>query len=185
MKPRLQEKFETEVVPAMAEKFGRTNIISLPKLQKIVVNMGVGSAATEKKHIDDAVSSITELTGQKPMICRARKSLATFKLREGQPIGCKVTLRGQRMFEFLDRLVSIALPRVRDFRGINQNSFDGNGNYTMGLAERTVFAELNADKYLRPQGLDITFVTSSSSNAEALELLTLLGMPFKKDDDPE
>ncbi|MCC9607501.1 50S ribosomal protein L5 [Blastopirellula sp. JC732] len=181
MKPRLQEKYENEVLPALAEKLGRTNRLSLPRLQKIVVNMGVGTAVSEKKHVDEAVSAMAEFTGQKPLVCRARKSIANFRLREGMPIGCKVTLRRQRMYEFLDRLVSLALPQVRDFRGISPKCFDGNGNYTFGISEQLVFPELNPDKYMRPQGMDITFVCSTKNDAESLELLTLLGLPFSKD----
>ncbi|UUO05995.1 50S ribosomal protein L5 [Blastopirellula sp. J2-11] len=181
MKPRLQEKFENEVLTALAEKLGRTNRLSLPRLQKIVVNMGVGTAVSEKKHVDEAVSAMAEFTGQRPLICRARKSIANFRLREGMPIGCKVTLRRQRMYEFLDRLISLALPQVRDFRGISPKCFDGNGNYTMGISEQLVFPELNPDKYTRPQGMDITFVCSTKSDEESLELLTLLGLPFSKD----
>lgn len=181
MKPRLQEKYENEVLSALAEKLGRTNRLSLPRLQKIVVNMGVGTAVSEKKHVDEAVSAMAEFTGQKPLVCRARKSIANFRLREGMPIGCKVTLRRQRMYEFLDRLISLALPQVRDFRGISPKCFDGNGNYTMGITEQLVFPELNPDKYTRPQGMDITFVCSTKSDDESLELLTLLGLPFSKD----
>ncbi|EAQ82592.1 50S ribosomal protein L5 [Blastopirellula marina] len=181
MKPRLQEKFENEVLTALAEKLGRTNRLSLPRLQKIVVNMGVGTAVSEKKHVDEAVSAMAEFTGQRPLICRARKSIANFRLREGMPIGCKVTLRRQRMYEFLDRLISLALPQVRDFRGISPKCFDGNGNYTMGISEQLVFPELNPDKYTRPQGMDITFVCSTKSDEESLELLSLLGLPFSKD----
>ncbi|MEX0793740.1 MAG: 50S ribosomal protein L5 [Pirellulaceae bacterium] len=180
MKPRLQEKYENEILPALAEKLGRKNPMSLPRLQKIVVNMGVGSAVTEKKHIDEAAEGMAEITGQKALICRSRKSLATFRLREGMPIGCKVTLRRQRMFEFLDRLLALALPQVRDFRGVSPKSFDGNGNYTMGLSEQLVFPELNPDKYARQQGMDISFVTSGATDEEALELLTQLGVPFQK-----
>ncbi|PQO35538.1 50S ribosomal protein L5 [Blastopirellula marina] len=181
MKPRLQEKYENEVLSALAEKLGRTNRLSLPRLQKIVVNMGVGTAVSEKKHVDEAVSAMAEFTGQKPLVCRARKSIANFRLREGMPIGCKVTLRRQRMYEFLDRLISLALPQVRDFRGISPKCFDGNGNYTMGITEQLVFPELNPDKYTRPQGMDITFVCSTKVDEESLELLTLLGLPFSKD----
>lgn len=181
MKPRLQEKFENEVLEALAEKLGRTNRLSLPRLQKIVVNMGVGTAVSEKKHVDEAVSAMAEFTGQRPLICRARKSIANFRLREGMPIGCKVTLRRQRMYEFLDRLISLALPQVRDFRGISPKCFDGNGNYTMGISEQLVFPELNPDKYTRTQGMDITFVCSTKSDDESLELLSLLGLPFSKD----
>jgi large subunit ribosomal protein L5 len=179
MKPRLQEQFEIEIQPALTESKAGGNINALPRIEKIVLNMGVGSAVEEKKHIETAVSALAEITGQKPLITLSRKSIAAFKLREGMPIGAKVTLRRQRMYEFLDRLISIALPRVRDFRGINRNAFDGNGNYSLGLAEQTVFPELNPDKYLRPQGMNITIVTSAKTNEEALDLLQRFGMPFQ------
>lgn len=182
MKPRLQEQYENEILPQLAEKLGRKNVLDLPRLRKIVVNMGVGTATTEKKHVDEAAEAMTDFTGQRPQICRARKSVAAFRLREGMPIGVKVTLRRQRMYEFLDRLIALALPQVRDFRGVNPKSFDGNGNYTMGLTEQLVFPELNPDKYTRQQGMDITFVTSGATDEEARELLTLLGMPFQRDE---
>ena len=177
--PRLQEKYTTEILPAMKEKFGRKNGHSLPRLEKIVVNMGVGTAVTDKKHVDDAVASLTLIAGQKPLVTRARKSIANFKLREGMPIGAKVTLRGARMYEFFDRLVSIAIPRVRDFRGLKDSGFDKSGNYSMGLTEQLVFPELNPDKFMRPQGLNITFVTSGNSDDESREMLKMFGMPFK------
>lgn len=183
MVPRLQEKFENEVLPALKESLGRDNRLSLPRLQKIVVSMGVGAAIQEKKFLETAVEAMTEITGQKPVVTRARGSVAGFRLREGMPIGCKVTLRRARMWEFLDRLVSIALPRVRDFRGISRTAFDGKGNYSLGLSEQLVFPELNPDKYLRVQGMNITLVTNSGSDQEALELLTRLGLPFKRTDD--
>lgn len=179
MKPRLQEKYVTEIRSALAESHPGQNVHAIPRLQKIVVNMGVGKAIDDKKYLEMAVSALTEVTGQKPIITRARKSIAAFKLREGQAIGAKVTLRRQRMYEFLDRLVSIALPRVRDFRGISRNAFDGNGNYSLGLSEQTVFPELNPDKYLLPQGMNIAFVTSAETNEDALELLEQFGMPFQ------
>ena len=179
MKPRLQEKFEIEIQPAITKNATGGNINALPRIEKIVLNMGVGSAVEEKKHIETAVSALAEITGQKPLITLSRKSIAAFKLREGMPIGAKVTLRRQRMYEFLDRLISIALPRVRDFRGINRQAFDGNGNYSLGLAEQTVFPELNPDKYLRPQGMNITIVTSAKTNEAALDLLERFGMPFQ------
>jgi large subunit ribosomal protein L5 len=182
MSPRLKEKYETEVLPALQESLGRKNRLSLPRLEKIVVNMGVGSAVQEKKHLEMAVDALTEITGQKPIITRARKSVAGFRLREEMPIGCKVTLRRSRMWEFLDRLVSLALPRVRDFRGISRTAFDGSGNYSLGLSEQLVFPELNPDKYLRVQGMNITLVTACASDEEALELLTRLGLPFKRED---
>ena len=180
--PRLQEKYKNEILPALREKLGRQNALALPRLEKIVVNMGVGSAVTDKKHVDDAVASLTLITGQKPLVTRARKSIANFKLREGMPIGAKVTLRGARMYEFLDRLISIAIPRVRDFRGLKATGFDPAGNYSMGLTEQLVFPELNPDKFMRPQGLNITFVTTGDSESESRELLKLFGMPFKTDE---
>ncbi len=182
MSPRLKEKYETEVLPALQESLGRKNRLSLPRLEKIVVNMGVGSAIQEKKHLEMAVDALTEITGQKPIITRARKSVAGFRLREEMPIGCKVTLRRSRMWEFLDRLVSLALPRVRDFRGISRTAFDGSGNYSLGLSELLVFPELYPDKYLRVQGMNITLVTACASDEEALEMLTLLGLPFKREE---
>lgn len=180
--PRLQERYKKEVLPALAKKLGRTNRLSLPRLQKIVINMGVGSAISEKKHLEEAVSALTLISGQKPSVTRARKSIANFRLREGQEIGCKVTLRGTRMFEFLDRLISVALPRVRDFRGLSADAFDGRGNYSLGLVEQLVFPELNPDKYSRVQGMNITMVTSTDSNEEARELLRGMGMPFKTEE---
>ncbi len=177
--PRLQERYEKEILPAMAKAFGRDNRHSLPKLEKIVINMGVGSAIQEKKHLEVAVEAMADITGQKPIITNSRKAIAGFKLRENMPIGCKVTLRKQRMYEFLDRLISIALPRVRDFRGLNPDGFDGRGNYSLGLAEQLVFPELNPDKYTRPQGMNITIVTTARSNDEAREMLRLFGMPFR------
>lgn len=183
--PRLQEKYSAEILPAMKEKFGRKNEHSLPRLEKIVVNMGVGTAVTDKKHVDDAVASLTLITGQKPLVTRARKSIANFKLREGMPIGAKVTLRGARMYEFFDRLVAIAIPRVRDFRGLKDTGFDKSGNYSMGLQEQLVFPELNPDKFMRPQGLNITFVTTGSSDDESREMLKMFGMPFKSEEKEE
>ena len=180
--PRLLTQYRTELVSMLAEKLGRKNILSLPRLQKIVVNMGVGAATAEKKYLDEAVDALTQITGQKAMICRARKSVAGFKLREGQPIGCKVTLRGKRMYEFLDRLISMALPRVRDFRGLDPNGFDRHGNYNLGLSEQLVFPELNPDKINRVQGMTINLVTSASKDDEARELLRGFGMPFKSED---
>jgi large subunit ribosomal protein L5 len=179
MIPRLQEKYENEVLPGLKELFSRGNRLDLPRLQKIVVNMGVGSAIQEKKHLETSIEAMAIITGQKPLTTFARKSVAGFRLREGMAIGCKVTLRRQRMFEFLDRLIAIALPRVRDFRGVSAKAFDGNGNYTLGLSEQLVFAELNPDKFTRVQGMDITMVTSTSSDEEAREMLRLFGMPFK------
>ena len=178
--PRLQTKYFEEVLPQLKEELGRTNVMSLPRLQKIVVNMGVGTAITEKKHLEESVESLSLITGQKPNVTLARKSIAGFRLREGQAIGCKVTLRRQRMYEFLDRLISIALPRVRDFRGISDGAFDGHGNYSLGLTEQLVFPELNPDKFLRPQGMNITMVTNVDSNDEARQLLRAMGMPFRQ-----
>jgi len=183
MVSRLQEKYEKEVLPALRETLGRTNRLSLPRLEKIVVSMGVGAAIQEKKYLETAAEAMTEITGQKPIITKAKGSVAGFRLREGQEIGCKVTLRRARMWEFLDRLVSLALPRVRDFRGISRTAFDGNGNYSLGLTEQLVFPELNPDKYLRVQGMNIAVVTAGASDQEALELLSRLGLPFKRTED--
>jgi large subunit ribosomal protein L5 len=177
--PRLLERYQKEILPALAEKLGRSNPHALPRLQKIVINMGVGSAVTEKKHIEEAVAALREISGQKPLVTKSRVAVAGFKLRENMPIGCKVTIRGARMYEFLDRLISLALPRVRDFRGLNPNGFDGRGNYSLGLQEQLVFPELNPDKFLRPQGMNITIVMSSDSNDDSRELLRAFGMPFK------
>ena len=184
MKARLQEKYE-ELLPELEEKFGRKNRLSLPRIQKIVVNMGVGSATQEKKHMETAVDALTEITGQKPIVTLSRKAIAGFRLREGMTVGCKVTLRRARMYEFLDRLVALALPRVRDFRGVSRTAFDGNGNYSLGLSEQLVFPELNPDKYTRIQGMNVTVVTSTPSDDEARELLTLLGMPFQSTESDE
>ena len=177
--PRLMERYEKEVLPALAKSLSQANRHALPRLQKIVVNMGVGAAISEKKHLEEATDAMKLITGQQPVITLARKSIAGFKLREGMPIGCKVTLRGKRMWEFLDRLVSIALPRVRDFRGLNPNAFDGNGNYSIGLSEQLVFPELNPDKYTRPQGMNVTLVTSAGDDDAARELLKGLGVPMR------
>ena len=177
--PRLQEKYHKEILPALAKALGRANRMSLPRLQKIVINMGVGKAIGEKKHMEDALAAMTLITGQKPQVRLSRKSIANFKLRENMPIGCKVTLRGKRMWEFLDRLVSIALPRVRDFRGLNPDAFDGRGNYTLGLTEQLVFPELNPDKFTQTQGMNVTLVTTAEKNDEARELLRKLGMPLR------
>lgn len=177
--PRLLEKYEKEVLPRLAEKLGRHNRLSLPRLQKIVVNMGVGKAVNEKKYMDEAVEALKQITGQKPLITRGRKSVANFRLRKGMAIGCKVTLRGKRMYEFLDRLISLALPRVRDFRGLNPHAFDGYGNYSLGLSEQLVFPELNPDKFSAPQGMNISLVTNVESDDEARELLYGLGLPLR------
>jgi large subunit ribosomal protein L5 len=181
--PRLKEKYAKEILPGLAEKLGRENRLSLPRIQKIVVSMGVGSAMSDKKHMEEAVAALAEITGQKPLVCKARKSVANFKLREGVAIGCKVTLRGTRMYEFLDRLISLALPRVRDFRGLNPNGFDGHGNYSLGLTEQLVFPELNPDKYLRTQGMNIAICCSAGSNDDSREMLKMFGMPFRSDAD--
>ncbi len=179
MTPRLLEKYNNEIVSNLEKKLGKTNIHSVPKLEKIVVNMGVGSAIQDKKYLEEALDVLTQITGQKPIITQARRSIAGFRLREGMNIGCKVTLRGFRMYEFMDRLISIVLPRVRDFRGLNPNSFDSRGNYNLGLAEQLVFPELNPDKYTKSQGMNITFVTNVDSDDDARELLRAFGMPFK------
>jgi large subunit ribosomal protein L5 len=180
-KTRLQIHYEEHVRKALQEQYGYTNPHRVPRLQKITLNMGIGSAIGDKKILEVAKDCMTDITGQRPVITLARKSIANFKLREGMPIGCMVTLRRHRMYEFLDRLVSIVLPRVRDFRGINRNAFDGRGNYTLGLTESLVFPELNPDKYTRPQGMNISFVTSAVNDDEARSLLELFGMPFKAD----
>ncbi len=181
MTARLQQKYEKDILPALVEKLGRSNRLSLPRLQKIVVNMGVGSAIQEKKHLEMAVDALTQITGQKPIITKSRQAIAGFRLREDMAIGCKVTLRRARMYEFLDRLISLALPRVRDFRGVNPNAFDGRGNYSLGLTEQLVFPELNPDKFTRVQGMNITMVTSTRSDDEARELLRLFGVPFRQE----
>jgi large subunit ribosomal protein L5 len=180
--PRLQERYEKEILPALAKELGRENRFSLPKLEKIVVSMGVSSSVTDKKFMEEAVSALGEITGQKPVRCKARKSVASFRVREGMDLGCKVTLRGRRMYEFLDRLISLALPRVRDFRGLKINAFDGNGNYSMGLNEQMVFPELNPDKYTRVQGMNISINSSTNSDEEARELLKKFGLPFQRED---
>jgi len=179
--PRLQEKYEKEILPALAEKIGRKNRLALPRLQKIVISMGVGSATTEKKHLDMAISALTEITGQKPSVRRATKSIAGFRLREGSPVGCMVTLRRTRMYEFLDRLIALALPRVRDFRGLKPKAFDGRGNYSLGLQEQLVFPELNPDKYPLTQGMNIALVTSTFENSEARMLLEGFGLPLQSE----
>lgn len=177
--PRLQEKYAKEILPALAKKLGRTNPMALPRLKKIVINMGVGKAISEKKLLEDAVEAMKLIAGQKPLVTLSRKAIANFKLRENLPIGCKVTLRGKRMWEFLDRLISIALPRVRDFRGLDPNGFDRRGNYNLGLTEQLVFPELNPDRFTTPQGMNITLVTSTESDEEARELLRAFGMPLR------
>jgi large subunit ribosomal protein L5 len=177
MKARLYEKFKNEVKPALMEKRKYQNIHQVPRIEKIVVNMGV-SASLEKGAVDDAAKDLALITGRKPVISRSRKSIANFKLRENQPIGCRVTLRREAMYEFFDRLVAAALPRIRDFRGTSTRSFDGRGNYSLGIADQTIFPEIELDKIKRQQGMDITIVTSAPTDAEALDLLKLMGMPF-------
>ena len=180
--PRLQTLYEEQIVPQLAEKLGRSNRLSLPRIEKIVLSMGVGSAISDKKHLEEATAALTEITGQKPVRCKARKSIAAFRLRAGLEVGAKVTLRRARMYEFLDRLISLALPRVRDFRGLNPDAFDGNGNYSLGLSEQLVFPELNPDKYTRVQGMNITICASGGSDEEARELLRGFGMPFRREE---
>jgi large subunit ribosomal protein L5 len=178
---RLQERYQKEIAGRLGEKLGRKNVFSLPRLQKIVVNMGVGEALTDKNRLGQSADQLAQITGQRPQVTKAKISVSGFRLREGNEIGCRVTLRGRRMFEFLDRLISIALPRIRDFRGVNPKSFDGNGNYSLGLAEQMVFPEIDPDKVTFTQGMDVTFVTSTRSDDEARELLRFFGMPFRED----
>ena len=179
-KARLKARYREEIVPGLQSEFGYSNIMQVPTVMKVVVNMGVGEAARDSKLIEGALRDLTEITGQKPQITKARKSIAQFKLREGQPIGAHVTLRGDRMWEFLDRLLSIALPRIRDFRGLSPKQFDGNGNYTFGLSEQSVFHEIDQDKIDRTRGMDITVVTTATNDDEGRALLRLLGFPFKE-----
>ena len=178
--PRLKEKYRNELIPALKEEFGIANIMQVPTLTKISVNMGIGEAARDAKLIEGAVADLSAITGQKPKINRARRSIAQFKLREGQPIGAGVTLRGDRMWEFLDRLLSLALPRIRDFRGLSPRQFDGNGNYTFGLTEQLMFHEVNPDRVDRQRGMDITVVTTAPNDEQARSLLQRLGFPFKE-----
>ncbi|MCI5628155.1 MAG: 50S ribosomal protein L5 [Clostridiales bacterium] len=180
MASRLQEKYNNQVAPAMMEKFGYKNIMEIPKLDKIVINMGVGNAKENPKGLEKAVEEMEMISGQKPVITRARKSVANFKLREGMPIGAKVTLRSDKMYYFLDKLVSVTLPRVRDFRGVNPNAFDGRGNYALGVKEQIIFPEIEYDKIDQVRGMDVIFVTTAKTDEEARELLKLLGMPFSK-----
>ena len=179
--PRLKQKYREEIVPALREEFGIKNIMQVPGLTKIVVNMGVGDAARDAKLIQGAIADLAAITGQKPKINRAKKSIAQFKLRQGQPIGASVTLRGDRMWEFLDRLLTLALPRIRDFRGLSAKQFDGNGNYTFGLTEQVMFHEIDPDKVDRQRGMDITIVTTAATDEEGRSLLRRLGFPFKED----
>ncbi|MFZ5634516.1 MAG: 50S ribosomal protein L5 [Bacillota bacterium] len=176
---RLKEKYKNEVVKAMMQKFGYKNIMEVPKLEKVVINVGVGEAIQNSKALDAAVNDIATITGQRPVITRAKKSIAAFKLRQGMKIGCKVTLRGDRMYHFVDKLFSVALPRVRDFRGVSPKSFDGRGNYSMGVREQLIFPEIDYDKIDKVRGMDIIFVTTARTDEEARELLRLLGMPFR------
>ena len=177
---RVQVKYNESVKPALISKFNYTSVMQAPKLEKIVINMGVGEAMNNSKALEAAVEELTQIVGQKPIITKARKSIANFKLREGAQIGCKVTLRGERMYQFFDKLVTISLPRVRDFRGLSKNSFDGRGNYTLGVKEQLIFPEINFDKVFKIRGMDIVIVTTAQTDEEGRELLTLLGMPFKK-----
>ena len=178
--PRLKERYAATIKPALKSKFNYGNVMQIPTLTKVIVNMGVGEAARDSKLIEGAIRDLTTITGQKPQVTKARKSIAQFKLREGQPIGAHVTLRNDRMWEFTDRLLSIALPRIRDFRGLSPKQFDGNGNYTFGLTEQVVFPEIEQDKIDRPRGMDITFVTTAKNDEEGRELLRALGFPFKE-----
>lgn len=180
MASRLQEKYMKEVAPALMEKFGYKNVMEIPKLDKIVINMGIGDARENPKGLEKAVEEMEIISGQKPVITRARKSVANFKLREGMPIGCKVTLRGEKMYEFVDRLINLALPRVRDFRGVNPNAFDGRGNYALGIKEQLIFPEIEYDQVDKVRGMDVIFVTTAHTDEEARELLTLFGMPYAK-----
>lgn len=177
---RVKENYIKNVVPALTKEFNYTSVMQVPKLDKIVVNMGVGDAIQNSKALDAAVDELTQITGQKPVITKAKKSIANFKLREGVAIGCKVTLRGERMYQFFDKLISISLPRVRDFRGLSKDSFDGRGNYTLGIKEQLIFPEINYDKVLKIRGMDIVVVTTAETDKEGFELLRLLGVPFKK-----
>lgn len=177
---RLHEKYNTTVVPALVKEFNYTTVMQAPKLDKVVINIGVGDAIADAKALETAVAELTQISGQKPIITKAKKSIANFKLREGMEIGCKVTLRGEKMYQFLDKLVNVALPRVRDFRGVSKNAFDGRGNYTLGIKEQLIFPEINFDKVTRVRGMDIVIVTTAKTNEEGRALLTGLGMPFEK-----
>ena len=177
---RLKEQYQNEIVDAMIKKFGYKNIMEVPKLDKVVINMGVGEAKDNAKLLDAAIADMEKITGQKAVVCKAKKSVANFKIRERMPIGCKVTLRGEKMYEFVDRLVNLALPRVRDFRGVNPNAFDGRGNYALGIKEQLIFPEIEYDKVDKVRGMDIIFVTTAKTDEEARELLRLFNMPFAK-----
>ena len=177
---RLKEQYQNEIIDAMIKKFGYKNIMEVPKLDKVVINMGVGEAKDNAKLLDAAIADMEKITGQKAVVCKAKKSVANFKIREGMPIGCKVTLRGEKMYEFVDRLVNLALPRVRDFRGVNPNSFDGRGNYALGIKEQLIFPEIEYDKVDKVRGMDVIFVTTAKTDEEARELLKQFNMPFAK-----
>lgn len=177
---RLQEKYQETVKPSLMKEFSYSSVMECPKLEKVVINMGVGDAIVNSKVLDEAVEELTQIAGQKPVITKAKKSIANFKLREGMPIGCKVTLRGERMYEFLDKLMNVSLPRVRDFHGVSATAFDGRGNYTLGVKEQLIFPEINFDKVNKVRGMDVVIVTSAKSNKEAFALLSGLGMPFAK-----
>jgi large subunit ribosomal protein L5 len=177
---RLRERFENEIKKSMMKKFNYTSVMQVPKVDKIVINMGLGEAVSNSKIIDEAVGELALITGQKPIVTRAKKSIAGFRLREGMPVGCKVTLRGARMYDFLDKLVNVALPRVRDFRGVSANAFDGRGNYTLGVKEQLIFPEIEYDKINKIRGMDIIVVTTANTDEESRELLKELGMPFQK-----
>lgn len=177
---RLKEKYVNEVTPSMMEKFGYTSVMQTPKVEKIVINMGVGDAVSNSKNLDKAVEELALISGQKPLITRAKKSIAGFRLREGMPIGAKVTLRGDRMYEFLDKLVTVSLPRVRDFHGVSKKAFDGRGNYTLGIKEQLIFPEIDYDLIDKVRGMDVVIVTTANTDEESRELLTQLGMPFQK-----
>lgn len=179
--PRLLERYKTEILPALAKKYGRENTLSLPRLVKVSLNMGVGKALQDKERMKLSAEQLSLIAGQKAQVMKAKVAVSGFRLREGNEIGCRVTLRGKRMYEFLDRLINVSLPRIRDFRGVNPKSFDGNGNYSMGLTEQLVFPEIDPDKVTFTQGMDITFVTSTRNDDEARELLRLFGMPFRED----
>lgn len=182
---RLEALYKSKIVEAMKKQFAYKNAMQVPKLEKIVVSMGIGEASKDKKLMEGGVKDLAVITGQKPKVCKARKSVSNFKLREGMDVGCMVTLRGARMYEFLDRLVSLAIPRVRDFRGLNPKGFDGNGNYSMGLTEQMVFPEINPDTIVKVQGMNVAIVTSARNNEEAREMLKLFGMPFRNMNDKE
>lgn len=177
---RLKEKYIKEVAPALFTKFGYTSTMQTPKIEKVVINIGVGDATQNSKLLEDSVKELTQIAGQKPVVTKAKKSIATFKLREGMPIGTKVTLRGERMYEFLDKLFNISLPRVRDFKGVSKTAFDGRGNYTLGVKEQLIFPEINYEQVNKVRGMDVVIVTTANTDAEARELLALMGMPFTK-----